>query len=321
MNDLLPPMFSTQSFPHGRKMSIPRDHHYLPEFYLERWRQNGHVVRYVRRGKEGALEVKHKVPKGIAYQRDLYQLPDIVDPVFSQEIERVFFQMIDDGAATALRCFDAGEELNRDEREALCRFVVSLLYRSPSSLSALRQHIERCSDVPFQHLTGSDLDHALKSLTNRLMYLLIDSDQATQLLNHLTPHRIIVPRGTEAFLTSDRPVTLSAQLTSDEAFMLLPYGPDRLIVFSKSTRIVNSFVKQMPNNLVRGVNSAVIEQGEVLVVAADNHARSMVECLFLRRQPGITVDSLGHIRRKAPLVGISRWPLTMTPVRKLRRHV
>jgi hypothetical protein len=287
-------------------MSIPRDHHYLPQFYLERWARNGQVFRYRRpRGKDGALEVKRKVPRGIAYQRDLYQLPDIADPALSQQLELSFFQKIDDHAATALQRLDAGDVLGSDDRVALVRFVVSLLHRSPSRLGAIRREIAQRSDAPFQHLTGANLERALKSMANRLLHVLVNSDRAATLLTELVPHRIIMPSGTKTFLTSDRPVSVSAHLVSPDAFMVLPYGPDRIIVFTKIADIVRSFATQAPNVLVKGINGAVVEQAEDLVVAADDHARRMVDRLFLRPQPGTAFDPIGLIRRKAPLIDLT----------------
>lgn len=74
-------------------MSIPRDHHYLPQFYLERWTTAGQLYRYVRpRGPEGRVDCRRKPPSAIAYERDLYHLPDIEDPTDSQGWSFVYFR-------------------------------------------------------------------------------------------------------------------------------------------------------------------------------------------------------------------------------------
>lgn len=164
-------------------MSIPRDHHYLPQFYLDRWARNGEVIRYVRRGPEGKLDCRPKTPKWVAYERDLYRLEDVEDPRESQALEMSLFQLIDDRAATA-----------------------------------------------FQRL------------------------------------------------------------------------PDRLVILAHSEEVVRSFSSQPTDVLVAGINQAVVEQAKDIVIAADKNASRMVDRLFLRPQPDQIFDTIGTIRRRAPLV-------------------
>lgn len=283
-------------------MSIPRKHHYLPQFYLERWARGGEVVRYIRpQGKDGPIECKSKAPKGIAYERDLYRLPDIADAAESQQVELRFFQAIDDRAATALQRLDNEAALDRDDRAALARFMVSLLHRSPSRLGAIRRELAaQREDAPFRDLEGAAFERALKSMSIRLLEMLVGSDDGATLLTQLIPHRIVIEGAGRTLLTSDRPVTVSAQLVAPDAFMVLPYGPDRMIVFTKIADIARSFATQQRNVLVRGINCAVVEQAEDIVVAADRDAFRMVDKLFLRPQPGTTRDPVGLIRRRAP---------------------
>ena len=283
-------------------MSIPRKHHYLPQFYLERWARDGEVVRYIRpQGKDGPIECKSKAVKGVAYERDLYQLPDIADAAESQQVELRFFQEVDDRAATALQRLDAGATLDIADRTALVRFMVSLLHRSPSRLDAIRRELaEKREGAPFRDLEGAALERALKSMSIRLLEMLVGSDQGPTLLSRLVPHQIIIGDAGKTLLTSDRPVSVSAQLISPDAFMVLPYAPDRMIVFTKIPDIARSFATQDRNVLVRGINCAVVEQAEDIVVAADRDALRMVDKLFLRPQPGTTKDPVGLIRRKAP---------------------
>lgn len=283
-------------------MSIPRKHHYLPQFYLDRWAQGGNVIRYRRpQGKDGPIECCQKAVKGVAYERDLYQLPDIADLAESQQVELRFFQAVDDRAAMVLQRLDAGATLEPGDRTALARFMVSLLHRSPSRLEAIRRELaDRREEAPFRDLEGADLERALKSMSVRLLEMLVGSDNGADLLTRLVPHQIRIRGASKTLLTSDRPVTVSAQLVAPDAFMVLPYGPDRMIVFTRIVDIARSFATQDPNVLVRGINCAVVEQAEDVVVGADRAALRMVDRLFLRPQPGTTRDPVGLIRRKAP---------------------
>ncbi len=54
---------------------LGQDQHFLPQVYLRQWCEDGRLLRYRRVGPEERLEVARKVPKGIAFEPDLYSLP------------------------------------------------------------------------------------------------------------------------------------------------------------------------------------------------------------------------------------------------------
>ncbi|NBB41372.1 DUF4238 domain-containing protein [Sphingobium yanoikuyae] len=285
-------------------MSIPRKHHYLPQFYLERWTRNGELYRYVRpQGADGILDCKRRAPKAVAYERDLYQMPNIADAERSQFLEMEFFQRIDDRAAIALRKVDSQQHTSPEDRVALAQFMISLLHRSPSRLATMRTELAKQTEgAPYNGLSGATLDTALKSTANQLLALLIGSKDGTKIVGDFRAFRIDTSRATRTLLTSDRPVTVSAQLISDDAFMILPYAPDRLLILTHLPDIARSFASQRPNDLVTGINQAVVEQSEDIIVGADDCAFRMVDRLFLRPQADRILDSIGLIRRKSPLV-------------------
>ncbi|WP_417616678.1 DUF4238 domain-containing protein [Parasphingorhabdus sp.] len=287
-------------------MNIPRDHHYLPRFYLDRWTRNGKVFRYVRPlGKEGPMDGKWKPPSAIAYERDLYQQPDISGLAESQALELRFFQKIDDRAAVALRKLDQHEQGSEQDRVALSQFIISLLHRSPSRLRAIRTELAKRTDgAPYKGLKGRDFDKVLKSTANRLLAMLVESPEGTSILSKFKAFRIDTGGASKKLLTSDRPITVSAQLIASDAFIILPYAPDRLVVLTHHEPIASSFSSQDPNTLVEGINQAVVEQSEDMVVAADESATRMINRLFLRPQPDRVLDSIGLIRRKSPLINL-----------------
>jgi hypothetical protein len=70
-------------------MSVPRDHHFIPVFYLSQWTGSGDkLVEYtIKRDK---LIPKSVGPKSTGYEIDLYKFPDL-PPASSQYLEQVFF--------------------------------------------------------------------------------------------------------------------------------------------------------------------------------------------------------------------------------------
>jgi hypothetical protein len=286
-------------------MSIPRDHHYLPKFYLDRWTVNGQVFRYDRKTPGGRLRCKWLAPSAIAYERDLYRLPDVADLAESQRIESEFFQRIDDRAAVALQKLDQGIHGGQGDRVALAQFMVSLLHRSPSRLKAIREELaERTDGAPYEHLTGRDLEVSLKATANRLLAMLVENADAASVVGKFEIYKVDVSASTRKLLTSDRPITLSAQLVSSDAFMILPYAPDRLVILTHSPAIANAFSSQNATVLVKGINQAVVEQSIDVVIAADEKATLMVDRLLLRPQPGRQLDSIGLIRRRSPYIDL-----------------
>lgn len=285
-------------------MSIPRDHHYLPKFYLDRWAIDGRVFRYVRpTGVQGALEWKRKSPKAIAYERDLYHLPDISDPALSQAVELEFFQKIDDRAAVAISKLDELLPGTVEDRNALASFVISLLHRSPSRLRALRTELSvRTDGAPYEGAEGLQFENILKATTNRLLAMLVDSTEGKAMVSKFRTFKIDVSGASKRLLTSDRPVIVSATLVAPDAFIILPYAPDRLMIMAHTEEVAKCFSAQNPTTLVKGINEAIVEQSEDVIVASNNEALRMIDRLFLRSRKKHSVDTIGLIRRKTPLV-------------------
>lgn len=288
-------------------MSIPRKHHYLPEFYLRRWALNGQVFRYVRpKGKDGPLDCRRKPPSAIGYERDLYHLPDIDEPVVSQQLESEFFQRIDDRAAVALQKLDRLERGSVADRVALSQFVISLLHRSPGRLTSMRSELSsRVDGAPYADLEGDEFERVLKATCNRLLASLVESNDAEALVSSFKAFRIDVSGSKKSLLTSDCPVTISAQLVANDAFMILPYAPNRLLILTHHEAIANAFSSQPPDVLVAGINQAVVEQSEDVIVAYDKKATRMIDRLFLRPASEKARDSIGLIRRRSPLVDLA----------------
>jgi hypothetical protein len=302
-------------------MSIPKKHHYLPEFYLKRWARNGVVIRYTRLDNEDQrLLCEPKTPAQVAREPYLYSLPDMDDPREIQSVELNLFQKIDAGAALALEKFEQQKMLSRQDHIVLCKFVISLLYRTPKRLEAMKRELAKHKEgAPYTGLTGQAFDDKLKATTNRLLAMLVEGETGLSIVSKFNAYRIVIRGASKTLVTSDRPLTVSRQLVANDAFMLLPYAPDRLLILTHHKAIADSFATQNPNNLVSGINQAVVEQSENIVVAADRQASKMIERLFLRRNPDHTLDPLGLIRRRSPLVDL--WPKTRSFSRNSKRDM
>jgi Protein of unknown function (DUF4238) len=122
-------------------MSVPVDHHYLPQFYLLRWTRAGKLYRYVRPFTGWPVYQKKVSPRGTGYQPHLYTYSDGYSPEHKVRLELDFFRHVDDRASTALTKLDAGERGSAIDKAGLIQFVLSLIHRSPARI----QHLRRCS--------------------------------------------------------------------------------------------------------------------------------------------------------------------------------
>jgi hypothetical protein len=82
---------------YGAPMNAPRDHHFIPAFYLKQWAgPDGKLIEYTRKG--GKLIPKPVGPRSTGYERDLYAFPEL-PPDAAQFMEQVFFAYADQKAS------------------------------------------------------------------------------------------------------------------------------------------------------------------------------------------------------------------------------
>src|ERR1700747_3219763 len=119
-------------------MSIPRDHHFIPAFYLRQWcGPDGKLCEYtIKRGK---LIPKPVGPNATGYQFDLYAFPELPADQ-SQFIEQKFFDYADRTASDALKLHFVGNAAawSSELISAWSRFVIALHLRHPDAMPELR---------------------------------------------------------------------------------------------------------------------------------------------------------------------------------------
>jgi hypothetical protein len=113
-----------------------RRHHYLPQFYLNRFSNGSGQVLRTFRGPDDALHEKFFVPKATGFEDDLYTLTDWARPspkLRPDAIETDVFGPIDHHGALVVGRLDevAPSELSSEERAHLALFVNSLVERYP----------------------------------------------------------------------------------------------------------------------------------------------------------------------------------------------
>jgi hypothetical protein len=119
-------------------MSTPRDHHFIPAFFLKQWAgENGKLIEYTIR--HGKLIAKSVGPHSTGYEFDLYAFNELA-PDVRQYIEQEFFNYADNIASIALKRHLTGnrEPWSAELLSAWSRFVIGIHLRHPDAVPELR---------------------------------------------------------------------------------------------------------------------------------------------------------------------------------------
>jgi len=273
-------------------MSVPVDHHYLPQFYLSRWTRGGKLYRYVRPVAGRPVHQKKVSPRGTGYQAHLYAYSNCHNPEHKQRLELDFFRHVDDRAAVALRKLDAGERGSAIDKAGLIQFVLSLMHRSPVRIQHLRKELShRMSDV--RDFTASDSGHAamIADHINDLLSDLCSSREMIEFIYGMTVYRIEAS-GKGALLTCDMPLLLSQGLKREDGFIMFPYAPDKLAIFAHNERTAWAFSSQDGTALIHAINYSMALQARHVVIASDSSARGFIERRFDPYAPPLPDDGL-----------------------------
>lgn len=283
-------------------MSVPKNHHYLPVFFMQRWASDdGRVTEFRRPYRD--LAIKKKYPAATGYMVELYANRNKADPIERQALELIFMQKVDDQAANALAFLEEhGKKPNEPElTSAWSRFLMSLLHRSPERVNYLIRRIEEFEDktlndqlkekYPVLRQPGdpATFEEWLDKqgpigpdLLVQLLRMLIDSDNVGNLLNTMRWCVHKVEHTHFSFLTGDLPLMMSNVLGHEHAYLALAIGPDRLFVASRNQDIIDRFKSRPGNVLQRALNNACARQSQHILIAQDEAQTAFVEKRLLR---------------------------------------
>lgn len=307
----------------GRKeMSVPGKHHYLPQFFMQRWADAEGMVTEYRRPRD-KLVCKRKHPAQTGYLTDLYANESKADPIERQALEMVFMQKVDNGAADALDHIEEHHTKPTDPalRDAWSRFLMSLMHRSPERVSYLTAKVKEYEDGTL----NPDLQKKYKTLRGpndppeyqdwlaeqgpltpdlrvRLLKLLIDSKRIGSTFNSMQWSVYTLTNRRFGFLTGDHPIMISNGLGHSRGFALLAISPSQLFMAAHDGNVINAFETQRPNGLEQAVNDACTRQSHHVIIAHNDAQRTFVDRRFLK-QPA-PVGPNGFVTWNSPLIDL-----------------
>lgn len=245
-------------------MSIPKDHHYLPEFYFDPWLDdNGQMWSYFFVNGNN-LQVRKTVPKSAGKQRHLYSLVGVEEDKASI-LETVFFRAIDTAAAPVLKKFLQSPQLSLTEKEAsaFTVFLMSLVMRTPEVMDYLKtdapkQLMAELDKATDEYLQIKDKDDPstpsewmistrpleVANMGMKLIPDLINNSERGQRIISMEWWVEDLSKATHSLLTSDRPITPIQMEVEGSGILTLPISPNRLFIAAENPDAVKTRLKQ-----------------------------------------------------------------------------
>lgn len=272
----------------------PRDHHYIPVFYLKQWANSAKkVIEFT--VKHGNFIAKPVGPKGTGFQTDLYAFPEL-PPDMAQHIEDVFLKYTDNTASRALNKLLSGDDRwNSDLRSGWSRFLISLIIRHPDVMMELRSATitswERAgpnaqkryeeSKEPHHPATFDEYIAAVDPLipmkvSMNAIIKAIDNEEIGTQFNAMFWGTVDISKGPHRFLTSDRPLQY-AFLKEPRGFISLPISPTKLFVASNNNDGISKLRRLNPKSVAQRVNMWAVARARKFVIAHDESQAAFIK--------------------------------------------
>ena len=281
-------------------MNRPRDHHYIPQFYLKRWCGNDGRLTYFKRI-NGILRSDRIGARGTGFERDLYTA-EHVPPALRQAFEQYVTAEVDCGGAEALtkmRSNGAGS-LTANERIQWARFLVSLPIRNPEAVADIKQSSTRNSieqaykKAKELHPDWIERDDFKEDFNNAIaddpMTRFLSGNYGLFVMANIMLNRQYQERFLEmhwwttdfsgsnfSLLTCDRPYKLFRELAHPRCLVYLPLGPDCGFFASPDEAKQKQLQRGGLDALAKQMNAVEVELAVHFVYAADCTQRRFIE--------------------------------------------
>lgn len=308
-------------------MNAPRDHHFIPAFYLKQWAvSGGKLVEYTRKGRK--LISKSVGPGSTGYVRDLYSFPEL--PADSaQFMEQVFFQYADQKASDALDNHLGVKSLpwTSELVSAWSRFVIAIHLRHPDAMPELRAaataiwaasgrdcqtryDATRSESDPLtfdEYLALRDPQAPVKMRVNMIVKA-FDNEEVGAHINQMRHAVVDVSAAPFRLLTSDRPVELF-NIKERNGVLSIPLSPTK--VFANDGATFNKLRCATAEELVRNINTYVVARARRFVWAQDGSQKGFVDDrMSTKLEPTPLFPNISQYEPLSPTVVLADLPGT-----------
>ena len=276
-------------------MSDPRDHHFIPAFYLKNWLgPDGKLIEHTRR--RGRIFTRRVGPRGTGFERDLYAFPELPKKD-AQHLERIFFDYADRVASQALAVQITNPTVGWTSElvTAWSRFIVGIHLRHPDSMPELRAGAAAHWDVsgekhqaeyekirkPNDPATFNEYiairDPLVK--TKMQLNLIIKALDNEFVCSHINKMHWTVADFSKSgfeFLVSDRPVEIH-NLPVSKGIVTIPLTPTKLFIAVNDPASLTVIRKRAAREIIERINLSLVSRARRYVWARDNSQRVFIE--------------------------------------------
>lgn len=278
----------------GAKSNEPKNHHYIPQFYLSNWcGADGRVV-YYRRVPNGVVE-NRIAPKSTGYEDSLYTLAHLHESV-RQAVETEVTADVDNRAASALQKMVARKStdtLTPNERLAWAQFITSLPIRNPEAVADIKKTSTRdgmekafkqaeqefpawakAGDFKAEFEASVDEDLFARFLRDNYGLFII-----CELMLNPSFHQIILnmhwwvldlAASGISLITCDRPYKTFRPISHPRGLIYVPISPSLAFYASPDPRKKRQLQAQPPKIIAKQMNRALAILAAKFVYAFDN---------------------------------------------------
>jgi Protein of unknown function (DUF4238) len=226
------------------------------------------------------VKAKRVVPKGTGFECRLYETRGL-SPEHAQAMEKNFMAKLDDKAAKALELLMSGlpdKEWTSGPRSDWSRFMLTQMLRTPEDIAQLKSSVGQewgkvlpnMEDSYAARRSETDpptlreyLDRQNPGQADEFVFsiaqTLMSHSNICELFNNMHWLVLDVPKDGFPLLTSDRPIWMTATLTEDDAFIMMPISPKTLFTAVVMQETQHRLKGHRRTDLVKAVNKLVVQ--------------------------------------------------------------
>jgi hypothetical protein len=263
------------------------DHHYIPQFYLRRWKgPAGKLWRY-RKEYGNKISEKPVAPEGTAFEPDLYAVAnDQMNPGGDPNVlETKYFGPVDTGGATSLTDLLADcPILEPKTRKAWALFLNSLVHRHARDVQSRDAYSVQVADSVRANMLATSpgegsrqhLDAVLSQLDLHGMArdahrgVMVQKIRDVDSIAHLSALRwlTVAAPPNRPFITTDRPLLLNLGGGGPVNFMTMALSPTRLFVGCPPSWADDEELEDLARTLTHSQNFLLLRSNPQCVYSA-----------------------------------------------------
>lgn len=288
-------------------MSIPKNHHAVPQSYLKRWVFDNNKV-FSHSIKDGRLVSSPKSIKSVCSEEFLYSKKGNT-PQEEQEIELHFLRHLDNsGNEIIAKIIDNGPRtLSDDECTKFTNYLMSFRVRSKDAVGQLRKYgsekiknelitnemrekyaQDKQTDWPetLEELLISENPYFFDNFSIERLPAIIRGDNVkeyhemilnmnwfTKDFNHID----------ENLFTSDKPVYFNSELSDDNFFFYFPLSPKKGLFGAYSDKVKINLLKTNSIKLAKKMNTNILETAFEFVITNFQVDKELIINNFAKR--------------------------------------